>query len=85
MKTITEYQPLIFGTLLTHARKRRSRSHHWMRAAALVLPLLYIFAGLKITADTGVMVWDWRFWFMFVPLFLLGERLQLLLAELARE
>ena len=75
MKTITEYQPLIFGELFGQAQKRRGRRRSTWKAAVLVLPILYVAIGLKITADTGLMVWDPRFWLMFVPLFLLGERL----------
>ena|SRR5947209_446388 len=75
MKTITEYQPLIFGELFRQAQRRLVRRRSTWKAAVLVLPVLYVFAGLKITADTGLMVWDPRFWLIFVPLFLLGERL----------
>jgi hypothetical protein len=75
MKTITEYQPLIFATLFEQPRKRRVRRRSAWKVAVVALPILYVLAGLKITADTGLMVWEWRFWLMFVPLFLLGERL----------
>lgn len=75
MKTITEYQPLIFGELFGQAQKRLVRRRSTWKAAVLILPVLYICAGLKITADTGLRVWDPRFWLIFVPLFLLGERL----------
>jgi hypothetical protein len=83
MKTITEYQPLIFGSLLDQAAKRRCRRHQTFRTAALALPIVYVLAGLKITADTGLVVWDWRFWLMFVPLYLLGERVLAMLSALA--
>lgn len=85
MKTITEYQPLIFGSLMDHAVKRRCRRHQTFRIAALALPILYVLAGLKITADTGLVAWDWRFWLMFVPLYLLGERFLGMLSLAARE
>jgi hypothetical protein len=75
VKTITEYQPLIFGELFGQAQKRRGRRRSTWKAAVLVLPVVYVAVGVKITADTGLMVWDPRFWLMFVPLFLLGERL----------
>jgi hypothetical protein len=75
VKTITEYQPLIFGELFGQAQKRRGRRRTTWKAAVLTLPVVYVVVGLKITADTGLMVWDPRFWLMFVPLFLLGERL----------
>ena len=75
MKTITEYQPLIFGELFGQAQKRLVRRRSAWKAAVLVLPLVYVCLGLKITVDTGLRVWDPRFWLIFVPLFLLGERL----------
>lgn len=75
MKTITEYQPLIFGELFGQAQKRLVRRRSTWKAAVLVLPVVYVCLGLKITLDTGLRVWDPRFWLIFVPLFLLGERL----------
>lgn len=78
MKTITEYQPLIVAALLDAGEKRRTRQKFQTRSAwrvaIVVLPLLYILAALKITSDTGLAVWNWQFWLMFIPLFLLGER-----------
>ncbi|HEV7405635.1 MAG TPA: hypothetical protein VGO11_22010 [Chthoniobacteraceae bacterium] len=75
MKTITEYQPLIFGELFGQAQKRLVRRRSAWKAAVLILPIVYVGLGLKITVDTGLRVWDPRFWLIFVPLFLLGERL----------
>ena len=84
MKTITEYQPLIFAELYEQPEKRRRRRRATFRAAMIAFPALYIVAGVKITADTGFYAWDWQFWLIFVPLFLLGERLLRVLAREAR-
>ena len=81
MKTITEYQPLIFAELFDQPQRRRDRRRLAFRAAMVALPVVYVLAGLKITADTGFFVWDWQFWLIFVPLFLLGERLLRALAK----
>jgi len=85
MKTITEYQPLIFASLIDQAARRRLRRHQTSRLLTWSLPIVYVLAGLKITADTGVAVWDWRFWVMFVPLYLLGERLLGTVAGMSRQ
>ena len=85
MKTITEYQPLIFGELFGQAQKRLVRRRSTWKAAVLVLPVVYVCLGLKITVDTGLRVWDPRFWLIFVPLFLLGERLLWALSLKPRE
>ena len=81
MKTITEYQPLIFSALLSRGDHRRTSHRRMLRAVALALSLGYVMLGLKITMDTGLAVWDWQFWLIFAPLFFLGEQVLLLLAR----
>lgn len=82
MKTITEYQPMIFSALFSRSEHRKTRSHQILRRTALLLAIGYVILGLKITTDTGLAAWDWQFWFIFAPLFLLGERLLKLLSHL---
>ncbi len=75
MKTITEYQPMIYSVLFAGPERRRNRQRQNLRAVAAVLMLAYLGAILKIMADTGLAAWDWQFWLIFGPLFALGERL----------
>jgi hypothetical protein len=84
MKTITEYQPMIFSVLLGRTESRRTQTRRIMRGVAVALALGYVGLGLKITTDTGLAVWDWQFWMIFAPLFLLGEQVLRLVARQQR-
>jgi hypothetical protein len=79
MKTITEYEPMIFTAMFAESERRKSRRIPLMRMSTFVALSLYILLAFRITADTGLAVWDWRFWLIFGPLFVLGERLLRLL------
>ncbi len=81
MKTITEYQPLIFGLLQAHAENRGVRRKLTLRAIACYLPALYTLMALGLILGTGLPPWDWRFWMVFTPFFL---GLELALRELSR-
>lgn len=74
MKTITEYQPMIFSALFCRPELRKSRARQVLRLTALALALGYVGLGLKITTDTGLAAWDWQFWMILAPLFFLGEQ-----------
>ena len=71
MKTITEYQPMIFSHLGAAAEKRSWRRRQFR--TDLVMTLGYVGAGLWLGFDTGFLPWDWQFWMMFAPLVLAGE------------
>ena len=75
MKTITEYQPMIYSVLFAGPERRRTRHRQNLRLVAACLLFGYFAAILKIMADTGLAVWDWQFWIIFGPLLALGERL----------
>lgn len=78
MKTITEYQPLIFTRILAAARDRETAPQiTWANMAAV---LAYCTAGLWLFFDTGFAPWNWQFWLVFGPLFVAGE---LLLREIS--
>ncbi len=71
MKTITEYQPMIYSNLGGTAERRS-----WLRRqvrADLWMALGYSSVGLWLGYDTGFMVWEWQFWIMFAPFLLAGE------------
>jgi hypothetical protein len=51
-------------------KSHRARTLRFLRGFSLAV---YTFAGLQITADTGLAPWEGRFWLILVPLFLLGE------------
>jgi hypothetical protein len=71
MKTITEYQPMIFSRLAEVAQERvwRRRQFRTESMAALA----YLAWGLWLAFDTGYLAWDWQFWVMFAPLMIAGE------------
>ena len=80
MRTITEYQPWSSAPSSakpTAAGPRRPDPP----AHGLGLLLAYAVLALKITADTGLAAWNWQFWLIFAPLFVLGERLLQLIAR----
>ncbi len=81
MKTITEYQPLIFGLLLARAENRGVRRNLTLRAIACYLPALYVLVALGLILGTGLAPWDWPFWMVFTPFFMGSE---LALRELSR-
>lgn len=74
IKTITELSPFIYARILDKEQQRRERAEQGLRLLRAGLLALYVAVGLKITFDTGLAPWDWRFWIMFGPVFLLGER-----------
>ncbi len=71
MKTITEYQPLIFSRILsaTPVREFDRRAVCWNIAVVV----LYCTAGLWLFVDTGFAPWNWQYWIAFGPLFIAGE------------
>lgn len=67
MKTITEYRPMIFG-----APRRKSplrRRARILRVIERSLVIVYPMAGLGVMADTGLLPFDWGFWFILGPFF----------------
>jgi hypothetical protein len=84
MKTITEYQPMVFSALFSEAARRRSRAGQILQRTAIGLLIGYAALALKITADTGLAAWNWQFWLIFAPLFLLGEKVLQVVAHFAR-
>src|SRR5207237_4877851 len=71
MKTITEYQPMIYSRLGAAAEKRS-----WLRRqvrADMLMALGYCGVGLWLGYDTGFMIWEWQFWIMFAPILFAGE------------
>lgn len=73
MKTITEYQPMIYSVLLTAPSRRRTRREQALRAANVGVRISYAAAILAIMAQTGLAAWNWQFWIMFAPMLALGE------------
>lgn len=71
MKTITQYQPLIFTRILNASRDREPGFRAARRNVGIVL--LYCAAGLWLVFDTGFAPWNWQFWTVFGPLFVAGE------------
>lgn len=66
MKTITEYQPLIFSQLASLSEKRECRRRQLRKDALWIAG--YSLLGMWLCIDTGFLVWDWQFWMMFAPL-----------------
>lgn len=75
MKTITDYAPMVFGMMQSHAIERRKRRATLCQALRWTLPAFYVLASLIICVDTGLMPYEWRFWVMFAPIFACGEHL----------
>jgi hypothetical protein len=75
IKTITDLQPLIYASMFEQAEKRRIQRHQLLLVLRwILLPVLYLGICMKITFDTGIPPWNWRFLLMFVPVFLVGEQ-----------
>jgi hypothetical protein len=73
LKTITQYQPLIFG-LLQMREDRKDARRAWSQALIVrILPRLCLGAGLWIALDTGLQPWSLSFWTIFGPVFLASE------------
>ncbi len=72
-KTITQLQPFIYETLLAQPKRRQERRTRTIRLMRRFAPILYVLAGLRVTADTGFAPWEWGFWAILVPLYILGE------------
>jgi hypothetical protein len=84
MKTITEYQPLIYSAILDGPQRRRHTRRQNLRLAAIGLRSCYALVILAIMAQTGLAAWNWQFWIIFAPVLLLGEHtLQTLTRKLA--
>jgi len=71
MKTITQYQPMIFSRLAAVAHERVWRRRQFRNEA--LRALAYVALGLWLAADTGCVAWDWQFWLMFTPMFAASE------------
>ena len=71
MKTITEYQPMIFSQLAARS-ETVSRQRRQFRTDLLAVAV-YSVIGLFLSFDTGLAPWQWQFWLMFAPLFAAGE------------
>ena len=67
MKTITEYQPLIFSRILGHVEPRKTTR------ITGILTVVELAGGFWLMADTGFAPWHWQFWLMFAPFFVAGE------------
>jgi len=67
MKTITEYQPLIFTKILAHVGPRKAPKRH------SILTTVELAGGFWLMADTGFAPWQWQFWLVFAPFFIAGE------------
>jgi len=72
-KTITELQPFIYDSILAQPKLRKTRRHRTLRRLRFIAPILYVIVGLRVSADTGFAPWDWGFWAILVPLYILGE------------
>jgi len=71
MKTITEYQPMIFSTMEANGERRAlQRRQLWINAA---LVTGYSTIGFLLIWHTGFVPWHWQFWVMFTPIFVAGE------------
>ncbi|MES2568438.1 MAG: hypothetical protein V4710_00100 [Verrucomicrobiota bacterium] len=73
MKTITEYQPLIFGSIQRRTELREIRRAYLLSVVGKSLPAVYITAGLVLSMDTGYAPWNWQFWVVMAPLFVAVE------------
>ena len=71
MKTITQYQPMIFSRLAAVAHERVWRRRQFRNESLRILS--YVALGFWLAADTGYVAWDWQFWLMFAPVFAAGE------------
>jgi hypothetical protein len=80
-KTITELQPMIYGDLFARTWERKKKQRRLVSLVRKSLWPAYVAFGLMIVFDAGAAPWDFRFWLMFVPLFLLGEAVLLQLAR----
>ena len=71
MKTITQYQPMIFSALEAQAEKRSLQRRQLV--IDFIAAIGYSVLGLWLSFDTGAAVWQWQFWIVFMPVFLAGE------------
>lgn len=74
MKTITEYQPMIFSQMAEYAEKRTEHRRQ-LRGDAVMIGI-YSVGALWLSYDTGVAVWHWQFWMIFLPFFVVGEMIE---------
>ena len=80
-KTITQLQPMIYGDLFARTWERKKKQRKIVGLVRKSLWPVYVAVGLMIVFDAGAAPWDYRFWLMFIPLFLLGEAVLLQLAR----
>lgn len=73
MKTITEYQPLIFGVML--ARTRARAINRRAMGVNLIVAVAYALVGYGLTLDLKASLLEWQFWIVFGPLFVAAELL----------
>jgi hypothetical protein len=73
MKTISEYQPLLFSTLQRVAEQRERRREKVLRAARWATPVVYALVAMKVTADTALVPWDIGFWLIVAPIIAISE------------
>ncbi len=71
MKTITEYQPMIFSRMADASERRGRRSRELK--ADLIVSLAYAAFGFWLSADLGLTPWMWQFWLIFGPAFAIAE------------
>jgi len=74
MKTITEYQPMIFSQMAEHAEKR-SEQRRQLRMDVLMIAA-YTLGALWLSYDTGIAVWHWQLWMIFLPFFVAVEMIE---------
>jgi fatty acid desaturase len=74
MKTITEYQPMIFSQMEEQAEKRTEQRRQ-LRTDVLMIGA-YSVGALWLSYDTGIAVWNWQFWMIFLPFFVVGEMIE---------
>jgi len=82
MKTITEYQPMIFSQMAAHS-EAVSRQRRRLRIDLLAVAV-HGAIGLFLSFDTGFAPWQWQFWLIFAPLFAAGELAWRVWAEVPR-
>lgn len=83
MKTITQYQPLIFGKMQKRTELREIQRTNILNIVGKCLPVIYVATGIGLMMDTGYMLWDWQFWLVMAPFFVACEAAFLALSHRA--
>lgn len=68
MKTITEYRPMIFAAV-PRRKFPLPRRMRILRVIERSLVIVYPVTGLAVMADTGLLPFDFGFWFILGPFF----------------